>query len=307
MNLQHAASVIPATHNPYHMPAKQVLIVEDEHPIREMIAFGLKRAGFEVREAEDCRAARAALADQRPDLVLIDWMLPDMSGLELTRALKRDRETRELPIIMLTARAEEGDKVAGLEGGADDYVTKPFSPRELLARINAVLRRTTGNGADEMIEFEGLALDQASHRVMVADRTVPLGPTEYRMLEFFMTHPERVYTRDQLLDLIMAFLGGFLTYVMVAASSQSLCQFLSQLKTDRGFSYGEGLGIRIHGDQLNAADFLPDHASDGVGTAAAKTDHLDLGPVGNKTCLCHLHPPLSCVLTIARITARFWT
>ncbi len=127
------------------MPAKQVLIVEDERPIREMIAFGLKRAGFEVREAEDCRAARAALADSRPDLVLVDWMLPDMSGLELTRALKRDRETRELPIIMLTARAEEGDKVAGLEGGADDYVTKPFSPRELLARINAVLRRTTAD------------------------------------------------------------------------------------------------------------------------------------------------------------------
>ena len=148
------------------MPAKQVLIVEDERPIREMIAFGLKRAGFEVREAEDCRSARAALADTRPDLVLVDWMLPDMSGLELTRALKRDRETRELPVIMLTARAEEGDKVAGLEGGADDYVTKPFSPRELLARINAVLRRGGGNGVDERIEFEGLILDQGSHRVM---------------------------------------------------------------------------------------------------------------------------------------------
>src|SRR5260221_387073 len=167
-----------------------------------MIAFGLKRAGFEVREAEDCRAARAALVDQRPDLVLIDWMLPDMSGLELTRALKRDRETRELPVIMLTARAEEGDKVAGLEGGADDYVTKPFSPRELLARINAVLRRSGPNGVDELIEFEGLVLDQGSHRVMVGERTVALGPTEYRMLEFFMTHPERVYTRDQLLDRI---------------------------------------------------------------------------------------------------------
>src|SRR5919108_2395076 len=184
------------------MPAKQVLIVEDERPIREMIAFGLKRAGFEVREAEDGRTARAALADSRPDLVLIDWMLPDMSGLELTRALKRDRETRELPVIMLTARAEEGDKVAGLEGGADDYVTKPFSPRELLARINAVLRRSGPNGADELIEFEGLTLDQGSHRVMVGERTVMLGPTEYRMLEFFMTHPERVYTRDQLLDRI---------------------------------------------------------------------------------------------------------
>ena len=184
------------------MPAKQVLIVEDERPIREMIAFGLRRAGFEVREAEDCRSARAALADARPDLVLVDWMLPDMSGLELTRSLKRDRETREMPIIMLTARAEEGDKVAGLEGGADDYVTKPFSPRELLARINAVLRRGSGNGAEERIEFEGLVLDQGSHRVMVGERTVALGPTEYRMLEFFLTHPERVYTRDQLLDRI---------------------------------------------------------------------------------------------------------
>src|SRR5512142_2760072 len=183
------------------MPAKQVLIVEDERPIREMIAFGLKRAGFEVREAEDCRAARAALADQRPDLVLIDWMLPDMSGLELTRALKRDRETRELPVIMLTARAEEGDKVAGLEGGADDYVTKPFSPRELLARINAVLRRSSGTvSPDERIQIGGLTLDKASHRVTAGEATVTLGPTEYRMLEFFMTHPERVYSREQLLD-----------------------------------------------------------------------------------------------------------
>src|ERR1700676_4168327 len=182
------------------MSLKQVLIVEDERPIREMIAFGLKRAGFDVREAEDCRAARGALADRRPDLVLIDWMLPDMSGLELTRALKRDRETRELPIIMLTARAEEGDKVSGLEGGADDYVTKPFSPRELIARINAVLRRTTAATPDEVVAAGGLLLDSAGHRVTVGDATVLLGPTEYRLLSFFMTHPERVYTRGQLLD-----------------------------------------------------------------------------------------------------------
>ena len=184
------------------MSAKQVLIVEDERPIREMISFGLKRAGFDVREAEDCRSARALLADRRPDLILIDWMLPDMSGLELTRALKRDRELRDLPIIMLTARAEESDKVAGLDGGADDYVTKPFSPRELLARINAVLRRSGPNGEGERIAFADLALDQASHRVLIGEQTVLLGPTEYRMLEFFMTHPERVYTRDQLLDRI---------------------------------------------------------------------------------------------------------
>ena len=124
------------------MSAKTILVVEDERPIREMIAFGLRRAGFEVREAADARSGRAEVANKLPDLCLVDWMLPDTSGLEFTRALKRDRETRELPVIMLTARAEEGDKVAGLEGGADDYITKPFSPRELLARINAVLRRT---------------------------------------------------------------------------------------------------------------------------------------------------------------------
>jgi two-component system, OmpR family, phosphate regulon response regulator PhoB len=184
------------------MSAKHVLIVEDERPIREMVSFGLKRAGFEVREAEDCRAARAMIVDRRPDLLLIDWMLPDMSGLELTRSLKRDRDTRDLPIIMLTARAEEGDKIAGLEGGADDYMTKPFSPRELLARINAVLRRVAPSSDGERIEIGGLSLDPVSHRVLAGEQTVPLGPTEYRMLEFFMTHPERVYTREQLLDRI---------------------------------------------------------------------------------------------------------
>lgn len=182
------------------MTSKQILIVEDERPIREMIAFGLKRAGFEVREAEDCRGARAALADRRPDLVLIDWMLPDHSGLELTRALKRERETRDLPVIMLTARAEEADKVAGLDGGADDYITKPFSPRELIARVHALLRRSGAQHETDLVEVEGLALDRAGHRVMAGERPVTLGPTEYRLLEFFMTHPERVYSREQLLD-----------------------------------------------------------------------------------------------------------
>ena len=182
------------------MSAKQILVVEDERPIREMIAFGLRRAGFEVREAADARSGRAEVANRLPDLLLVDWMLPDTSGLEFTRALKRDRETREVPIIMLTARAEEGDKVAGLEGGADDYITKPFSPRELLARINAVLRRSTPVEGTERIDVDGLVLDQSSQRVSSGERTVALGPTEYRMLAFFMTHPERVYTREQLLD-----------------------------------------------------------------------------------------------------------
>ena len=184
------------------MSARQILIVEDEKPIRDMIAFALKRAGYDVQEAGDCRSARSLLADRRPDLLLADWMLPDMSGLELTRQLKRDAATRELPVILLTARAAEGDKVAGLEGGADDYITKPFSPRELLARIQAVLRRSGGAAGDERLEFEGLALDKASHRVSAGDRTIALGPTEYRMLEFFMSHPDRVYSREQLLDRI---------------------------------------------------------------------------------------------------------
>jgi two-component system, OmpR family, phosphate regulon response regulator PhoB len=179
---------------------RQILIVEDEQPIRDMIAFALRRAGFDVAEAEDSRHARVQMTDRRPDLVLIDWMLPDMSGLELTRHIKRESATRDLPVIMLTARAAEGDKVAGLDGGADDYVTKPFSPRELLSRINAVLRRSGGASDEERIELGGLELDRAAHRVQAGGTDVPLGPTEYRMLEFFMLNPERVYTRTQLLD-----------------------------------------------------------------------------------------------------------
>ena len=182
------------------MTGKQILIVEDEKPIRDMIAFGLRRAGFTVREAEDCSEARSRIADSRPDLLLVDWMLPDQSGLELTRFLKRSKDTQDLPVIMLTARAEEHDKVAGLEGGADDYVTKPFSPRELLARVQAVLRRTSPATADAAMEAGVLKLDSTSHRVTAGEQTVSLGPTEYRLLQFFMEHPERVYARSQLLD-----------------------------------------------------------------------------------------------------------
>ena len=184
------------------MSAKTILVVEDEKAIRDMIGFSLRRAGFTIVEAENCRAARAALVDARPDLAIVDWMLPDQSGLEFTRQLKREAEHAELPIIMLTARAEEGDKVAGLEGGADDYVTKPFSPRELVARINAVLRRTVAVDAGESLACEGLQLDSSAHRVTADGRAVTLGPTEYRMLEFFMGHQDRVYSREQLLDRI---------------------------------------------------------------------------------------------------------
>ncbi|SRR5579883_194832 len=182
------------------MHGKLILVVEDERAIRDMIVFGLKRAGYGVREADSSRAAREALADRIPDLMLVDWMLPDMSGLELTRTVKRDQNTADVPIIMLTARAEEGDKVLGLENGADDYVTKPFSPRELVARINAVLRRGGTVGLANVIEFESLKLDQQSQRITVDDKILPLARTEFRMLQFFMTRPERVFSREQLIS-----------------------------------------------------------------------------------------------------------
>jgi two-component system phosphate regulon response regulator PhoB len=181
------------------MTAAKILIVEDEAPIREMIAFHLARAGFDTLEAPDCRSARELLADERPDLALVDWMLPDMSGLELTRQLKRDKDNDDLAIIMLTARADEFDKIAGLEGGADDYVTKPFSPRELIARIQAVLRRSGGDD-NETVSAGVLTLDSAGHRVSANGNEIKLGPTEYRLLKFLITHPDRVYSRSQLLD-----------------------------------------------------------------------------------------------------------
>jgi two-component system, OmpR family, phosphate regulon response regulator PhoB len=226
------------------MAAKQILIVEDGRPIREMIAFGLKRNGFEVREAVDAAAARASIADRRPDLVLIDWMLPDMSGLELTRALKRDKDTQEMPVIMLTARAEEQDKVTGLDGGADDYMTKPFSPRELLARINAVLRRSAGSAGAELIEAEGLVLDAAGHRVTVGERTVQLGPTEYRLLSFFMTHAERVYSRAQLLDRVW---GGnvYVEERTVDVHIRRLRKALEAFRYDRFIQTVRGSGYRF--------------------------------------------------------------
>ena len=181
------------------MTSRRILVVEDEAAIRQMIAFNLSRAGFDVSEAEDCVSARSSIANQRPDLLLVDWMLPDATGLELTRALRREAISRDLPIIMLTARAEERDKVTGLDGGADDYITKPFSPRELVARIQAVLRRG-GTSGEEPINAGVIELDAAGHRVLASGREIKLGPTEYRLLHFLLTHPDRVYSRTQLLD-----------------------------------------------------------------------------------------------------------
>lgn len=185
---------------PGELVQKRVLIVEDEPAIRDMVAFALRKAGMEAVHAADARSAQTAIGDKVPDLILLDWMLPGMTGIDLARRLRRDDLTRDIPIIMLTARGEETDRVNGLDAGVDDYVVKPFSARELVARIRAVMRRTHGEDAEGVIEIAGLRIDSAAHRVFAGDQTVPIGPTEYRLLHFFMTHPERVYSRSQLLD-----------------------------------------------------------------------------------------------------------
>lgn len=179
---------------------KKILIVDDEASIREMIAVALEMAGYECLEASNTQDAYSIIVDEAPQMILLDWMLPGTSGLEFARRLKRDERASEIPIIMLTAKGEEDNKILGLEAGADDYITKPFSPRELVARLKAVLRRTTPAGVEDPIEVNGLILDPVCHRVSANESPLDIGPTEYRLLQFFMTHQERAYSRTQLLD-----------------------------------------------------------------------------------------------------------
>lgn len=180
--------------------ATEILIVEDEAAIQELIIYTLQQAGYETVSAENAEKAMSIINNALPDLILLDWMLPGMNGIEFARILRRSERTRLVPIIMLTARTQEMDKVAGLEIGADDYITKPFSPRELVARINAVLRRLVPEASDEVVEIDELRLDPVNHRVTAGNKGIELGPTEYRLLHFMMTHTERVYSRSQLLD-----------------------------------------------------------------------------------------------------------
>ncbi|GLX63712.1 MULTISPECIES: phosphate regulon transcriptional regulator PhoB [Proteus] len=182
--------------------ARRILVVEDETAIREMICFVLEQNGFQPIEAEDYDSALSFLIDPYPDLVLLDWMIPGGSGLQVIKQMKRESNTRDIPIIMLTAKGEEEDKVQGLETGADDYVIKPFSPKELVARVKAILRRLSPMSAEDVIEFNGLGLDPVSHRVTSQDKPIDMGPTEFKLLHFFMTHPERVYSREQLLNYV---------------------------------------------------------------------------------------------------------
>ena len=182
------------------MTSATILIVDDETAIREMIRVGLELAGYECLEASNAQDAHGIIVDQRPDLVLLDWMMPVTSGLELLRRLRRDELTRDLLVIMLTAKDDEDNRVQGLDVGADDYITKPFSSRELMARIKAIMRRSTNRDEEESIEVAGLKLDPSSHRVFVDATPLDMGPTEFKLLKFFMTHQERAYSRGQLLD-----------------------------------------------------------------------------------------------------------
>ena len=182
------------------MSSKTILIVDDEASIREMLRLSLELAGYECLEAGSIQEAHAQTIDHNPDLILLDWMLPGGSGIELLRRLKRDEVTASVPVIMVTAKTEEDNKIQGLDVGADDYIIKPIAPRELISRIKAVLRRSAGAEAEQAIEVKGLLLDPASHRVFIDKKTIDMGPTEFKLLKFFITHQERAYSRGQLLD-----------------------------------------------------------------------------------------------------------
>ena len=179
---------------------KTVLIVDDEAAIREMVSLALEKAKFNVLEASDSQEGHAIIIDSQPDAVLLDWMMPGTTGLELLRRLRRDPLTEKIPVILLTAKTSEDSKITGLDSGADDFISKPFSPKELVSRIRAVIRRSTVTEPSEPIKVGEMLFDPESHRVSICNEPVDIGPTEYRMLQFFLTHQERVYSRDQILD-----------------------------------------------------------------------------------------------------------
>ncbi len=235
------------------MQSKTILIVDDEAAIREMIRMSLEMAGYDCREAGDIQQAYGSIVDDIPDLVLLDWMLPGGSGIELLRRLRKDEVTAELPVIMLTAKTEEDNKIQGLDVGADDYVTKPFAPRELLSRIKAVMRRAGHSEQEKAIEVLGLKLDPSSHRVYVNQQPVNMGPTEFKLLRFFMTHQERAYSRGQLLDQVW---GGNV-YVEERTVDVHIRRLRKALETDAA-DYGNlvqtvrGTGYRFSADGYSA-------------------------------------------------------
>lgn len=224
------------------MPDINILVVEDESAIREMLALVLEQADFSVSLAADAQQGMIYTSERKPDLILLDWMLPGLSGVEWARRLKRDEVFSEIPIILLTARGEEEDKIRGLDVGADDYITKPFSPRELVARVRAVLRRTGRYGKGSKIELGGIVLDLEQHRVNIGDSELAVSPTEYRLLEFFLSHPGKVYSRTQLLDQVWG-RSNFIEERTVDVHIRRLRKILAEhgreelIQTVRGFGY----------------------------------------------------------------------
>ncbi len=224
---------------------KKILVIEDEAAIRDMIAFALESEGYQVTGVENGNEASKVISDSVPDLMLIDWMLPGVSGLELVRGFRRSAATRTVPIIMLTARSDENDRVDGLDSGADDYITKPFSTRELLSRISALLRRSEAfEGSMQPLQAGEISLDPASHELTIGGQTVSPGPTEYRLLFFLMQHPNRVYSRSQLLD----YVWGENIYIeerTVDVHILRLRKLLKQFKVDDMLQTVRGTGYRF--------------------------------------------------------------
>lgn len=226
------------------MKQPNVLVVDDEAAIRDMIRFALEQSDMQVRSAANAHDALLSINEERPDIILMDWMMPGVSGLELTRRLRKDSFTSEIPIIMLTARVTEDDKVAGLEAGTDDYVIKPFSPRELLARIRAVLRRSSPTDDSGRLVAGVLTLDTISRRVLHEEKEIKMGPTEYRLLEFFMSHAGRAYSRTQLLDHVWG-TGEYLEERTVDVHIRRLRKVLEPTGTSQYLQTVRGHGYRF--------------------------------------------------------------
>ena len=228
------------------MPAK-ILVVDDEPAIRAMVRFALKQADYSCTEAGDATEAQALVVADPPDLILLDWMLPGLNGIDYARRLRRERLTQNIPIIMLTARVDEEDKVRGLNTGADDFITKPFSPRELVARVKAVLRRMVPMAVDDVVAAEGLVLDPATHKVLANDERLSLGPTEFRLLHFFMTHPERVHSRERVLDAVWGN-NAYIDERTVDVHVRRLRKALTASGYDRFVQTVRGVGYRFSSD-----------------------------------------------------------
>jgi two-component system phosphate regulon response regulator PhoB len=235
-----------------------ILVVEDEPAIAELIAVNLSFAGHKVLRAADTDQARTLITAELPDLILLDWMLPGKSGVQFAHELRIEERTRQTPIIMLTARTDEQDKIDGLDAGADDYITKPFSPKELLARIKAVLRRRAPQLTDDTVEVQGLKLDPITHRIVGNEQTLDMGPTEFRLLHFFMTHQERVHSRSQLLDQVWGD-HVFVEERTVDVHIRRLRQALTATGHDRLIETVRGAGYRFTSKINESASHQPHH------------------------------------------------